>query len=537
MQSRFVSAISAVILVLGANTLALAQNPPTTAAFPWEGEVAAANVYVRSGAGANWYPTTKLGKGERVLVLGEKFGWYQITPPAGSFSFVDMAMVERAAGAPKGTIKQDKVYVRAGSKLESRKNSTQVVLNKGDTVDIIGDADGFLKITPPPGASLYISKQYVKPVDARLRTGLVERHVSGKPPLEQKPVAVAPPTAAPTPATGINNPAPATVAQANPTPIAPTENAIKIPTARPIQPAITTSQPSVTPSLASSEVPLDPQHDRTIDKSKSVSANRPARKEVPASADPPESTRYKTMLTVLESELVSLLARPLEQQDVDSLRKKYQEIATQTEENVPSQIAKIRVRQLTDRARLRLARTEILSDSESIAAYRANMDQERMKIMRRRVSAAMVKYDLEGELWRSYAFAPENRRFRLVDPANKNTIAYVDIPVETDPNPDHLIGRLVGITSSGQKFSPAARVPIAVAASITDLSPRSPLPGRMSGDEGRLPEAKTEPMSEPMIEPRQEPTLPPETSDDQQGEQAAPANSDETPDTASAARP
>ena len=60
-----------------------------------------------------------------------------------------------------GTVSQENVYVRAGSELERRKTSTQVLLPKGESVSIIGDADGFYKIVPPKGAHLFISAQYV----------------------------------------------------------------------------------------------------------------------------------------------------------------------------------------------------------------------------------------------------------------------------------------------------------------------------------------------------------------------------------------
>ncbi len=54
------------ILACGAS-IATAQTP--AAGSLWEGEVTGTNVYVRSGAGSNWYPTTKLDLGSRVLVL------------------------------------------------------------------------------------------------------------------------------------------------------------------------------------------------------------------------------------------------------------------------------------------------------------------------------------------------------------------------------------------------------------------------------------------------------------------------------------
>src|SRR5262245_25216291 len=127
-KTVFVSILITALITATVTAVRAQSNPG--GAFPWEGEVSATNVSVRSGAGSNWSPTTKLNPGDRVLVMGEKFGWYQIAPPQGSFSYVDMAVVDRKAGATSGTIKQEKVYVRAGSLLDSKKSSTQVILNK-----------------------------------------------------------------------------------------------------------------------------------------------------------------------------------------------------------------------------------------------------------------------------------------------------------------------------------------------------------------------------------------------------------------------
>lgn len=489
-----------------------AGSPPP---FPWEGEITASNVYVRSGAGSNWYPTTKLNNGDRVVVLGEKFGWYQVAPVPGSFSYVDAAMVDRAAGAKKGTIKQDKVYIRAGSALESRKNATQVVLNKGDSVEIQGEADGFLKIAPPPGATLFVSKQYVRPVDARLRSGMVEKHLSNQPrslPPENKPADIPPSPMQPgnavaggegakpaTPQPGANLPTgeqPTQTADAStPTGAGVTEG-IKVPMteggdeAATSQPDAPMSDTKLATGPSADGAAMNPvaaddkaKPDAKTDKKTASSAKAtPKKADVPAGQPRKTPDRYKAMLTVLESELVAMLAKPLEQQDSESLRKKYEEIANQSEEYVPAEVAKIRVRQLRDRATLKLARKDLNSDAEEIATYRANMDQERMKIMRRKVSKAMERFELEGELWRSHAFSPESRRYRLVDPSSKATVAYVDIPVGVDPNPDHLIGRLVGINTRTQKFSPSARVPIAEAREVIDLSIRKMPPADELGE-------------------------------------------------------
>ncbi|HKQ46645.1 MAG TPA: hypothetical protein VJZ71_01095 [Phycisphaerae bacterium] len=505
MRSAVYKTLLVTILTAVSATSSLAQSNPG-GAFPWEGEVSATNVYVRSGAGSNWYPTTKLNPGDRVLVLGEKFGWYQIAPPAGSFSYVDMAVVDRKAGAKTGTIKQEKVYIRAGSQLESKKSSTQVVLNKGATVEIQGEAEGFFKIAPPIGATLYISKQYVKPVGADLSTGLVERHVSANPPPVETATSDAPP-----PAGGAIE-SPVGIGETA-TPVDPAANISGSGTtpisdpgqAQPVQPPIASDTPTDpnTPAASVEDGPLvtAPGTTESVDEiaapptmPKAEEAQKPAVQ--PAEKIAPSAGRYRAMLDILESELRAVSQKPFDQQNLDALGKRYDEIAAQSDDNVTAQIAKIRARQIRDRAAIRDSRKGLRTDEVELANYRANMDAERMKLMRRRTEAAMVKFDLEGELRKSAVFTSDHRRFRLVGQDSNETIAYVDIPRSVEPDVEHLVGRLVGIHSAGQTFSPSARLPIVVAASVTDLTPRA----HIGQDEAR----PTTPI-EPAISPRETP--------------------------------
>ncbi|MEK6643986.1 MAG: hypothetical protein AABZ08_08755 [Planctomycetota bacterium] len=451
-----------------------AQTNEGAGAFPWEGEVTGTNVFVRSGAGNNFYPTAKLNAGDRVLVLGEKFGWFQIAPPTGSFSYVDSNMVDRKPGAKTGTVKQDKVYVRAGSKIEKRKSSTQVVLNKGAIVEITGEDDGFYQIKPPPGATLFITKQYVKQVGAAAKTGLVEQHVSdkansgtpintGAPESQQSKTesVVPPPVSTGTATTDFATSMPTEPGR---TPLPDDSDA-----GAPMNTDATTSD---APPDATTPGDKKPVQKKSAPKAKATGKDALSKKGEPAPTTPPTTGRYKVMLTVVEGDLATMLHRPFDEQDFASIVKKYEPIANQTEENIPSQIAKIRMKQLNNRAEFRLARSDLDKDSKEIADLHANMDKERMKIMTKRYEKAAERYELEGELKESFAFAPENRRYRLVDPTTKMTIAYVDIPASVKGNPQHLIGQLVGIKVETKSFSPSARVPIAIASEVVDLSTR-----------------------------------------------------------------
>jgi uncharacterized protein YgiM (DUF1202 family) len=457
-------------------------QPTETPAFPWEGEVSGTNVYLRSGAGVNWYPTAKLNTGDRVLVLSEKFGWYQVAPPKGSFSYVDKSMVERQpADAKTGTVKADKVYVRAGSELEDRKSATQIMLDKGAKVEILGEAEGFYKIHPPKGASLYVSKTYVEPVASRLRTGLAEQHAAAAAP--------ATPKTEPTPATATKSPTDATTPGAAPAATPPAPGAA-VPTG-PVTPgAVATTQPDegpvlevepgVEPSPKALPVPSKPGVDKALP---AVSGAGKSKGPAPAKTTS-NRPRYDVMLSELDSLMRAELKRPVKEQDLAALQSRFEEIANQKEENIPAQIAKIRLQQLKDWQALVAARGDSVVSAADLESYRAQLTEERAKIMQRPIEKAAIKYDLEGELRRSFAFASQQGRYRLVDSAG-STVAYVDIPPTLSVNVENLVGCMVGIVASEKQFSPAARVPIAVAKDVVDLSYRN-LPGGTGNPEQSL---------------------------------------------------
>lgn len=490
-RARWIAA--ALLVVFSASALqviAQTTTPPKPAdganAFPWEGEVTGTNVRVRSGAGTTWYATSKVNTGDRVLVLGERSGWYEIATLPGSFSYVDAADVTRTAGAKTGVIRRDGVSVKAGSHLAASKTSPQAILNKGAVVEIIGEADGFYKIHPPHGAVLYIVKDYVRPVATSLRTGMAERHAAmSKARHDDAP--------SPVPAPAAND------MRTAPQPMG--TGAIESPTG---------AGPGDTGEFGSPNDPVAEDDENmegaepTIDGEESgLPADAPIETDPSIQAlkrntTPVDSTkggapgsgsmnkasgRYQAMLTMVESDLNATMLLPLEQRDLDSLITRYQEIAAQSDERVPSEYAKIRVGQLQTMADLRKTRAESSTKSSEIDSFKARMTSERMQIMKARMEKVTEKFDFVGELRKSYAFAPEKRRYRLVDPKRQTTIAYVDIPRDINENPEFMIGRTVGIRTSGQRYSMAARIPIAVAASITDLTPPTNTPADPPEDE------------------------------------------------------
>lgn len=127
-----------------------------------EAEINANDVYVRSGDSLNHYTIIKLKAGDRVTVVGERGEWYEILPPEGSFSLVSEDYID-TADDKTGVVNGANVRVRAGSVLNDNKYTVQALLNKGAEVTILGkNPDGFLRIKPPPGATLWINKSFAQ---------------------------------------------------------------------------------------------------------------------------------------------------------------------------------------------------------------------------------------------------------------------------------------------------------------------------------------------------------------------------------------
>ncbi len=155
-------------------TPATAQPPVTTvgepaAAKPMEpyvAEVVGNDVFIRSGPGTNFYQCGKLYAGDRVQVINTQQGWSCILPPAGCFSWVSMQYVSINLDNPTmGIITGDNVGVYAGSDFVLPMHSTtkQVVLNRGQTVKLLGEEkDDYYKIAPPQGAYLWVSTQFLQ---------------------------------------------------------------------------------------------------------------------------------------------------------------------------------------------------------------------------------------------------------------------------------------------------------------------------------------------------------------------------------------
>lgn len=160
--------------VVGAQSRRAGAYVTTTTArtMPFIAEVVGSDVNVRSGAGTAFYYTGRISAPAKVTVVGERTGWYEIIPPAGSFSWISKDFVDPDPANPGiGMVNDTGVNVWAGSDYRDpmRSTSPQVKLNKGDIVKLM-DPDSrkgsYYKIVPSPGAHLWISKIYLQYVES-----------------------------------------------------------------------------------------------------------------------------------------------------------------------------------------------------------------------------------------------------------------------------------------------------------------------------------------------------------------------------------
>lgn len=399
----------------------LSQAQAPQGAAPRAGEVTGNDVYLRSGPSANHYQVTKLQAGDRVTVVGEQTLWYEILPPAGTFSLISGDYVDTVDNKV-GVINGNNVNVRAGSSLSDHKYQVQMKLHRGAQVTILAsNPDGFLRIVPPRGATFWISKDFVAllaPGTAVTRTPVTTS--------ETAPKTTRTPLAATTPKR--DDPAGAEA------------------TAPP-----KSTPPPTTTTLATTGV-------------SALSALRP--------------TPARGELERIDQLAQMEMAKPLLQRQFDTVVARYRRIAEQDEDDLAQRYALKRLEQIQ-------YITELIGSVRLMDTLGEKMAETRRTKLEERREMARVEpsvpggFDAKGKLVTSsiYDSPAGPKRFRLVEetPQGKKTIGWVEIPVGSDIKIDKFIGLMVGVRASSMRMQAGGvnPIPIFVARELVSLEPPS----------------------------------------------------------------
>jgi hypothetical protein len=213
MLTRIVLVVAAagfMAVVAGAQTASQPATAPVASApaAPTETwlRVVRDDVNVRSRPDVNSVPVVRVARNTSLRAVGlDPYGWYRVVPPEGVFSLVAAEYVDRR-GPEAGVVstRATGLRVRVGSlvrEVDPLRSEVQMVLERGTPVRIVGEQGSWLKIEPPAGVYLWVSREQVEPVDEAAAARLPRPSLASRPAMaESAPVASRP--AAPPDLTG-----------------------------------------------------------------------------------------------------------------------------------------------------------------------------------------------------------------------------------------------------------------------------------------------------------------------------------------------
>ena len=128
---------------------------------PYLGEVTGERVYIRAGDGVNYTVLGVAQRGDQVEVKERRFDWLRVSVPEKCTLWVFKDLLSPDAEEKQATVAKDNVNVRARPTL---KGDIMGQLEKGSTVAIVDKDGDWVGIAPPPAASAWVHKEFVKKV-------------------------------------------------------------------------------------------------------------------------------------------------------------------------------------------------------------------------------------------------------------------------------------------------------------------------------------------------------------------------------------
>lgn len=130
----------------------LSSNVAIANPLPYKGRINGSRVNVRGSHTISSDVMTQVKKGLDVTVIEEREGWSKIIMPYGISTWVYAPLIKN------NLVNRDVINVRSGAAVHY---PVLAKLKRGDVVEIIDEADGWAKITPPAGVGGWISSKYI----------------------------------------------------------------------------------------------------------------------------------------------------------------------------------------------------------------------------------------------------------------------------------------------------------------------------------------------------------------------------------------
>ncbi len=413
--------------------IAVGAGEITTTAYtmPFIAEVAGTEVNVRSGAGTAFYNTGKVNTPGKVTVVGEKTGWYEIIPPVGSFSWISKEFVDVDTTNPGiGMVNDAGVRIWAGSDYRDpmRSSSLQVKLNKGDIVKLIdteSQGGAYYRIVPPPGAHLWISKNYLKYVEAISRPSH-DFMIKSEPEVNVNPVVT----------------------------------------------------PVVTPVV---ETVVDPMVDINVDEPivTTPSVSDPPAETVTVVEDGSVEKRRVDECYALAKQIAEELKKPLEAQDYDEYGRALTVVLNDPQAGKAVRYAKYQLGQIK---RFELAQ-QVDQDVKKQDSALARLRQEIREKYAVRIAGIPNpgKYIIKGKIQASLVYTGQSgqKRYKILNDAGKIVCYAVPAAGTTATNIDNLIGRSIGLkgTIVTDKVNPIGLVTFTAIEELAAVSQNTNEPG------------------------------------------------------------
>ncbi len=424
--------------VLAGVLLAMSPIRASAQTTGYTGVVVDDKVAIRAGAGASFYVVGEATRGQQVQVIEVVEGYVKIVPPAGVYSLISKAFVDAKGDGKSGVVNSDATDAKSNAVFAAPLNNEnayrrQVNLQKGDTVEIVGEEGSNYKIVPPKGAFVYLPPASVR------------REKSGAAPAQVIPAETS---------TG-SSPEPVSAPAATATEAKTTEPVVSTPTAEPVakvespatNPADTTTGTQLEPAKPEAAAPVtEPQP-----------APKPAPQPAPVVLEPPKPkpwTPEASDLTTAEARLAEAGKQPIKDQPIKDLLTTYRSLSNNAALS-PSdhRIVNFRISQLERN----LAIQDSLREIET--ARKEGTTEIKIDEPKPRGPGVFnpADYDAVGQLLASGVYDGETgpRLYRLVEPSNMRTIAYVQGGRKLDPA--QTLGKIVGIKGP-QRYDPALRL-------------------------------------------------------------------------------